>query len=160
MNNLAPSGARYKTASGDILADEGGVRVKAEDEYGMMRSLTGRLCGVHKPLVSASQMASAGYYTWLNDAGGFIVQRESSVGRKISQLLGADSQRADSTLLPVYKESGVYNFYLKKGDRGEVSAIADDLSGMSRDELARMVSRLRLSAGSGHPVSTRPPQPR
>ena len=71
---------------------------------------------------------------------------------EIERLLEKDAQSEVSTLLPIYKERGVYNFYLKSGKRGGVKALSStepsDLSKLSRDQLVTMLGELRLSTSS------------
>ena len=57
--NFGPEGARdgrfYRTASGEWNPDGGAWQFQGFDENGLLRSLIGRLTGVHKVLCSAEK---------------------------------------------------------------------------------------------------------
>ena len=59
--NLGPDGAGdgrfYLTASGEWIPDGGAWQFQGYDENGLLRSLNGRLTGVHKVLCSAAEIA-------------------------------------------------------------------------------------------------------
>ena len=63
-----PSTATYKTASGEILQDQGGVRVEGTSEHDSLVAMQGRTADVHKILLSAAQAHSKGYMSiWVLD---------------------------------------------------------------------------------------------
>ena len=59
--NFGPEGAGdgrfYRTASGEWIPDGGAWQFQGYDENGLLRSLNGRLTGVHKVLCSAAEIA-------------------------------------------------------------------------------------------------------
>ena len=59
--NFGPERARdgrfYRTASGEWILDGGAWQSEEYDENGLLRSLNGRLTGVHKVLCSAAEIA-------------------------------------------------------------------------------------------------------
>ena len=59
--NFGPEGAGdgrfYRTASGEWILDDGAWKFQGYDENGLLRSLKGRLTGVHKVLCSAADIA-------------------------------------------------------------------------------------------------------
>ena len=57
---LRGNGAKCKMASGQEIQDEGFIRMRGTDESGHLRSLSGRVAGVHKALVAASQCGKNG----------------------------------------------------------------------------------------------------
>ena len=138
-----PSGESYKTASNELIQDEGPLKVKAEDQYGQLRAIPGKILPVHKPLASAGQFADAGHYGWLTDKGGWIIPGSAAASRTIDKVLAKEAKKANHKMLPVYKEKGVYNFYVKIGERGGVSAIeAKQPEEMSKNELVAKVKAL------------------
>ena len=54
----------YKTASGELLADEGGAVLNGYDNDGQGRSVTGRLVNVHRMLVSGSAVGKKRDVGW------------------------------------------------------------------------------------------------
>ena len=60
------NGRNYKTASSEMISDQGGLQVKAVDEYGQLRRLKGRAAGVHRTLVVAFVAAQAGQSGWIS----------------------------------------------------------------------------------------------
>ena len=62
--NFGPDGVGdgrfYRTASGDCILDGGAWQFKGYDENGLLRSLNGRLTGVHKVLCGAAEIARVG----------------------------------------------------------------------------------------------------
>ncbi|CAK0801268.1 unnamed protein product [Prorocentrum cordatum] len=124
---LKGNGSTYRTASGELVPDEGSLQLKAEDEYGVLRALKGRVTNVHKPLISVGQAAGAGQCSFLGRNGGWIFHEKSPIGKR-------------HQMLPVYREQGVYNFYLKKGQHGSVAPLEEGLSAKSKSELVELLS--------------------
>ena len=105
----------FVTASGESIADFGGAKVVASDEHGRKRNITGRKTQVHKILASASQVCGGGnQLLWLDSTGGWVIPRDGGVGKELEKTLHKllHRQGCDS-LLPVYQERGVYNFYMQ-----------------------------------------------
>ena len=158
---MAPPGAKgngtaYRTASGELIKDEGSMRVRAEDERGFLRSLTGRVADVHKPLVSQARCAEVGQNTWLTKGGGWMVHKSSKVSQKIGQLLEQEAKKPGHTMLPIHEERGVYNFYLKVGDKGSLSALEDKpLEQCAKEELIELVRTLRRNQEAAQPGNPR-----
>ena len=76
--NFGPDGARdgrcYRTASGEWIPDGGAWQFSGYDENGLLRSLSGRLTGVHKVLCSAAEIARVGRQDfYLGHGGGYVV---------------------------------------------------------------------------------------
>ena len=98
-------------------------------------------------------MSSGAYNSYLAKDGGYVIKSDSRVCREIEKLLARDAKDSQSSLLPVYKERGVYNFYLRNGKRGGVKALSStemaDLSKLSKDKLVQMLGELRISTSSG-----------
>ena len=53
----AGCGRFFRTASGERIPDGGAWQFEGYDEHGLLRSLNGRLTGVHKVLCSAAEIA-------------------------------------------------------------------------------------------------------
>ena len=141
---LTGNGNTYKTASGELVPDEGSIKVKAEDEFGTLRSLTGRVANVHKPLVSAGQAAGAGQCSYLSRTGGWVFHEASPIGKKIEKLMETEAAKQYRKMMPVCREQGVDKFYLKKGQHGTVAPLdQDDITGKSKEELVKLIREMR-----------------
>ena len=75
------SDATYKTASGEIIEDAGGLKLEGRAEGGRAIRLTGRLADVHKVLVAASAVHKQGHTTVLYQGGGAIIPGGSRLAR-------------------------------------------------------------------------------
>ncbi|MCP4437304.1 MAG: hypothetical protein GY812_17640 [Actinomycetia bacterium] len=134
------NGSTYRTASGELVPDEGSLQLKAEDEYGVLRALKGRVTNVHKPLISVGQAAGAGQCSFLGRNGGWIFHEKSPIGKRVVGMLEKEAKAAKHQMLPVYREQGVYNFYLKKGQHGSVAPLEEGFSAKSKSELVELLS--------------------
>ncbi|CAK0826208.1 unnamed protein product, partial [Prorocentrum cordatum] len=134
------NGSTYRTASGELVPDEGSLQLKAEDEYGVLRALKGRVTNVHKPLISVGQAAGAGQCSFLGRNGGWIFHEKSPIGKRVVGMLEKEAKAAKHQMLPVYREQGVYNFYLKKGQHGSVAPLEEGLSAKSKSELVELLN--------------------
>ena len=146
---LIGNGRNYKTASGEFIPDEGSVRLKAEDEYGRLRGVTGRVTAVHKPLIAASQCADKGQNSWLTKGGGWMVQKDSEVSKKVESLLQKEAAKAEHEMLPIYEENGVYNFYLRMGRHGSIAPLEESkakVEDMSKEDLVKLVKQLQATS--------------
>ena len=110
------NGQWYKTASSERIEDYGAIVFTGEDEQGWMRSISGRISDVHKPLTSAVRMAvRGGMDFYLGQDGGYAVPRSSEIGWRMRAYFDKLLWKFGvSGLLPVYVENGVFNYYLKK----------------------------------------------
>ena len=84
--NFGPDGAGdgrfYRTASGEWIPDGGAWQVRGYDENGLLRSLNGRLTGVHKVLCSAAEVARVGKQDfYLGYDGGYMIPIYSKNGQ-------------------------------------------------------------------------------
>ena len=86
-------GRFFRTASGEWIADGGAWQFQGYDENGLLRSLNGRLTGVHKVLCSAAQITCKGRQEFY---------------------LGHDGGHGKNELIPVYLENNIFNFYLDR----------------------------------------------
>ena len=84
--NFGPEGAGdgsfYRTASGEWIPDGGAWQIQGNDESGLLRSLSGRLTGVHKVLCSAAEIACEGRHDfYLGHDGGYMIPTHSKIGQ-------------------------------------------------------------------------------
>ena len=119
------NGQTYKAATGELTQDEGGIKMKAEDEYGQMRGIAGRIADIHKPLLAAGECTDKEQDIWLTHNGGWVLARNSEVGKKIQRLLEAEARKERHQMMPVYKERGVFNVYVKLNQKSSIAAIDD-----------------------------------
>ena len=121
----------YVTASGERIPDCGGSRLVCTDEHGQRRGITGRKTDVHKVLASASQVFRGGkQVAWLTEDGGYIIPRDGPVAKAIANVIQRHEQlESGKTMLPVYQEKGVYNFYLKVNGQEEIGAVSKTKEG-------------------------------
>ena len=119
----ADQNATYKTASGELLSDSGGLRVTGTTEHGDRVRLSGRCTDVHKPLVSASRVHAKGHCSWIESGGGYIFP---STGRLASEIRKLVARRigAEKGVIPLWEENGTYVGYLWTGDRQTESSRA------------------------------------
>ena len=110
----------YKTASGELLADEGGTVLNGYDNEGRGRSVSGRLVGVHRMLVSGSA-AGKKNCVFLDGDTGMIIPNDGPIAdgtrRSLQQLIQRHPKDA-KRLTSVYEKSGIYCFdlWLQRGD--------------------------------------------
>ena len=112
--------------NGILMQDAGGIRMKLEDEFGRMRNMNSRVMDVHKNLTSASVVAKAGTNSWLTDGGGYMLPKNCEANAKIEKILAAEASKPKSSMLPLYEERGVYNFYCptrREGSRISLGSI-------------------------------------
>ena len=85
--NFAPDGAGdgrfYRTASGEWIPDGGwSLAIARIDENGLLRSLNGRLIGIHKVLCSAAEIACKGRQDFhMEHDGGYMIPIHSQIGQ-------------------------------------------------------------------------------
>ena len=89
--NFGPEGARdeifCRTASGEWIPDGGAWQFQGYAQNGLLRSLNGRLTGVHKMLYSAAEIACKGRQDfYLGHDGGYMILIHSKIGQGISIL--------------------------------------------------------------------------
>ena len=89
-------------------------RFQAVAEDGIKRTFTAAIADVHKPLTSAGQILAKGHIAFMDGDGGLIVPECTAFGKELraayEQLL---AKHGTSGTVPLYKERGVYNYYLR-----------------------------------------------
>ena len=108
-------GQRYKTASGEIIRDEGLGELHGSTEGGQGMRLQGRIAAVHKPLVSASR-ALRSHVAFMDSNGGYVFRNDSDEGRRLARLARELAKANPMGVTPLYQENGVYNMYMKTND--------------------------------------------
>ncbi|CAK0819708.1 unnamed protein product [Prorocentrum cordatum] len=119
----ADPNASYRTASGEIIADSGGVCIQGRSEWSEPIRLKARLASIHKPLVSASQTHRTGRATWLTKEGGYILPAGSDIVNRVDALI-RDAVWSESGVVPLYVEKGIYAGYIKKNEGGHVRRVS------------------------------------
>ena len=107
----------FKTASGEILPDEGQLMWPCFLQDGRKYRLRGHVTDVHKPLISAGRVPGKDKVAILHSSGGSILSWSSPTGTLISRAMTKGPRQARSDeLIKLYKESNIYNFYVKDLD--------------------------------------------
>ena len=102
----------YKTASGELISDRGGLRVQGTTEYGYGVTFQGKKADVHKTLISASEVHSKGRVAVLDSNGGYIIPCNSTLARKIQQHVQKEIV-TEPGAISLYLESGTYIGYTR-----------------------------------------------
>ena len=118
--NLGPGGAgdgrSYRTVGGEWIHDGGAWQFQGYDENGLLRSLNGRLTGVHKVLCSAAEIACKGRQdAYLGHDGGYMIPIHSKIGQGMqTHFENLVNLHGKNELSPVYLENNIFNFYLSR----------------------------------------------
>ena len=118
--NFGPEGAGdgrfYRTASGEWIPDVGAWQFQGHDENGLLRSLNGRLTGVHKVLCSAAEIACKGRQDfYLGHGGGYMIPIYSKIGHEMrNHFEKLVNWHGKHELIPVHLENTIFNFYLNR----------------------------------------------
>ena len=106
----------FKTASGEVVDDEGPFQFLGYSLNGQLFRLNGRLADIHKPLVSAGKVTE-NCMIILKEHTGHVIPRTSNLAKKINEVIQNELEASPKQeLLKLKKERGVYNFYLNKND--------------------------------------------
>ena len=135
----AQNDATYRTASGEVIEDRGGLAVSGWSESGHPVRLSGRRADVHKVLVAAGQVHTRGHITILEKGGGYIIPGESDLAKKIKRLVSNEIDHVVG-VLPIYEEKGTYAGYVQ----------------VSRPDSGDTGGRALCAVGSGNPRQERP----
>ena len=128
----------YKTASGELLEDEGGVVVQGYDSKGYGRSVEGRLVNVHRMLASGSAVTKKNTVL-LSGNQGWIVPKDGKIAKGLKasfqDLLKRHPEEAKQ-LTQLYEHKGIFCFDLwlhgsakDKGFSGsrDLAAVGDEV---------------------------------
>lgn len=124
----------YKTASGELLPDEGGVLLKGFTPDWGGRSIEGRMVDVHRPLVAGSAVSKKNVVLLSGDKG-WIVPRHGKIHdellKKLHELLQQYPSEAGS-VVEMYEKKGIFLFDLwldrqmEKDDAKELGAVGPE----------------------------------
>ena len=104
----------FKTASGEILPDEGQLMWPCFLQDGRKCWLRGHVTDVHKPLISAGKVLGKDKVAILHSSGGSIFSWNSPTGNLISRAMTkATRQVRSDELIRLYREDNIYNFYVR-----------------------------------------------
>ena len=108
-----PSQRKFKTAGGEIIADEGLGVLECMSENGDPMRFAGRRVAVGKPLAAASEMLKH-RVGLMDENAGLVVEKDSHAGRAIMKLVkGLKAKGQLEEDLRLHHERGVYNVYMK-----------------------------------------------
>ena len=127
-------GTTYRTASGQVLDDRGAIIVPITDENGRRCLMKARCVDVHKTLVSASA-CSRTQDAWITNDGGWLWPRDGPLGRELAKAVDRIMAKHEyKDTIPIYKERGVYNFYVRRRGKpvADASVVGSPLSGGTR----------------------------
>ena len=113
--SFGPEGAGdrrfYRTASGEWTPDGGAWQFQGYNENGLLRSLNGRLSGVHKVLCFAAGRQDF----YLGHDGGYMIPIHSNICQGMRIHFEKLAKRyGKNELIPVYLENIIFNFYLNR----------------------------------------------
>ena len=125
LKRTEPNGGWYKTASGEVVPDEGGARLIGFDDHGVRRGMHGRVAPVHKPLVSGTAAART-QDLWLGNDGGYLLPRDGPICRALrDQFELLVEKHGFQGLTPVYIDKGVYCFDLYVDEDAQTGKAVD-----------------------------------
>ena len=76
---------------------------------------------------------------WLDGTGGYVIPRTGRIGRKLEKTLEElIRNNGTETLLPVYQERGVYNFYMQVEKAEDVATITKPDKQLERNPFGRL----------------------
>ena len=112
VNDKTPSSTTYKTASGELLPDEGGTMVRGFDNNGRGRSIQGRLVDVHRMLVSGTAVTKRNMVI-LDGSSGTIVPKTGIIAEKMAEYLEQLKRKypkEHAKCTEMYVDKGIYVF--------------------------------------------------
>ena len=118
--NFGPDGAGdgkfYRTASGEWIRNGGAWQFQGYDENGLLRSLNGRLTGVHKVLCSAAEIACKRRQDFnLGHDGGHMIAIHCKIGQGMrTQNETQVNWHGRNELILVHFENNISNFDLDR----------------------------------------------
>ena len=75
-------------------------------------------------------VADKGFMSFMGPGGGWVFHKTSTVGRKIEQMLYEQSLGSEGhTMLELFKEGGVYNYYLQMNPGSSIVSTAGGAGG-------------------------------
>jgi len=122
---------RFRTATGELITADTRRKVRGQGEWGQRIGYTGWDTDVHKPLISAGEVTDHGSLIILSEAGGHVVGNEK-IKRQLLEKLQECLKWDATSVIPVHKEAGVFNMYVKLDGEDDTTK---DIGGQSDDEV-------------------------
>ena len=138
----APSGKQFRTATGQVIDDEGYGEVLGRDEYNRPAKFKARRAQVRKPLVSAASMLS-NKVSFMDKDGGIIFPEGSDAGWRLRSFVQRLRSDHPNDGVGLWQERGVYNMYMKLSDE-------------QAEKIGSAVDKVEIGAADVEPV---PPAP-
>ena len=114
MESGDPNGANYKTASGELIADEGGGTIRGLTEEGYGRKVDGRFANVHRLLVSGSKVTARNLVV-MDGEQGDMVPKNGPIAhglRKALKDLKRKFPKDTQNVTKMYVHKGIFCFDL------------------------------------------------
>ena len=102
-----PNETKYKTANGDELVDEGGVKLSAQDSHYNKLAIDGRVTDVHRVLLSG-QSAAKTHHIALGPNGGALRPKRTEASREYDKFMKRLTQKYSKEMTPVKVRKGIY----------------------------------------------------
>ena len=111
----------YKTASGELLEDGGGVIDKGLDKKGFGRSVKGRLLGV----LASGTAVTKGNAVLLDGSKGWIIPKSGKIAAGMKEAfkdLVKQYPKEPNEMMELYEQKGIYIFdlWLKNGSAKDI----------------------------------------
>ena len=118
---------KLRTASKAVVETKNRYTVLAKDEGGEPVMLMGHSAPIHKPLIAAGALTDKGSDVWMTGNGanskgiaGYIIRKDSDVQKEVRRAMTKildkykpSKVEAPDGVIRLYKENGIYNFYVK-----------------------------------------------
>ena len=117
----------YRTASGEIIEDQGGVVVRGYDKLGVGRCIQGRVTNVHRMLASGSAVAKQNHVLLIGNKG-YAIPKEGKIAKAIEKTFWdqmAKNKTSAKEVLQMESKGGIYVFDLWVKDGGPLGALGD-----------------------------------
>ena len=112
------AGRNYKTATGEMVEEQGRFRVRCQSDWGHQLHMTGQKTSVHKPLLSAGDVTDKGHALGLVRDTGYIIEKDSPILAAMRKCLKrVCEQHSWNGTNDLTKEGGVYNLYVQRWQR-------------------------------------------
>ena len=134
--NLQPSDVlkrNYKTASGELLSDEGGVVLKGYSSQGQGRSVEGRLVDVQRMLVSGSAVGKKNCVL-LDGKQGYIIPKSGPIANGLKKALEKLMEQYPSDaakITEMYEHNGIYCFDMWVHEKVKSNKTGDELGAVA-----------------------------
>ena len=102
----------FKTATGEVIVSNQRRQVTGLSEWGQKVVVGGWSTEVRKPLASVGEITDKGRMALMNGNGGFLVN-DPDLQAQVERLIADVAYQHPNRIIPLHKEKGVYNMYLK-----------------------------------------------